>query len=63
MGTGSALFAVFLLSVQAALSYAGRFPDQTFYSFYPIMVGLGAAFGFERWWAHEQGDFNPFHDR
>jgi len=52
--------------VQASLDLAGRPPDSSVYSFYPIMALIGAAFGFERWWAHEQGGdegYNPFHER
>jgi hypothetical protein len=37
-------------------------PDQSILYFYPVMAGAGALFGFERWWAHEQGPYNPFHE-
>ena len=58
-----AIFLLFLVAVQVALGLVGKLPDPTFYDFYPIMVALGAAFGFERWWAYEQGEHNPFHER
>ncbi len=63
MGAGVALFVALLFCLQALLTYAGAAMDSSVYSFYPIMAGLGAMFGFERWWAHEQGGVNPFHDR
>jgi hypothetical protein len=53
----------FLLCLHASLVFVGDSPDSSVYYFYPIMGGLGAAFGFERWWSHEYGDVNPFHDR
>ena len=63
MAMGVVIFVIFLVAVQFALSAAGRPVDSTFYNFYPIMGALGAAFGFERWWGQEQGDYNPFHER
>lgn len=60
---GVMVFVAFLAAVQLALSAAGKPVDSTFYRFYPIMGALGAAFGFERWWGQEQGDYNPFHER
>jgi hypothetical protein len=63
MAMGVAVFVIFLVAIQAALSLAGKPVDSSFYRFYPIMGALGAAFGFERWWGQEQGDYNPFHGR
>jgi uncharacterized membrane protein YjgN (DUF898 family) len=60
---GACIFTLFLAAFQASLYLAGRPPDSSVYNFYPIMALAGAAFGFERWWAHEQGGVNPFHDR
>ncbi|MDV3293958.1 MAG: hypothetical protein LYZ70_06775 [Nitrososphaerales archaeon] len=60
---GGAIFVALLVALQAALAFAGHPVDSSIYKFYPILAGLGAAFGFERWWAHEQGDVNPFHDK
>ena len=63
MAAGVCIFTSFIVAVQVSLDLVGKLPDSTFYNFYPIMVALGAAFGFERWWAYEQGEHNPFHDR
>lgn len=63
MLAGCAIFASFMVCLQAALAFSGRPADASIYNFYPIRGGLGAAFGFERWWAHEQGEVNPFHDK
>ena len=63
MAAGVGIFTLFLVVVQIALGLVGKLPDPTFYDFYPIMVALGAVFGFERWWAYEQGEHNPFHER
>ncbi len=60
---GCAVFVALLVCLQALLVFVGYAVDPSFYNFYPILALLGAAFGFERWWAHEQGDVNPFHDR
>ncbi|MDA4125546.1 MAG: hypothetical protein OK438_08915 [Thaumarchaeota archaeon] len=63
VAAGIAIFIALLLALQAALVYAGAAPDSSVYWFYPIMAVLGALFGFERWWATEQGGNNPFHDK
>ncbi len=63
VAAGSSIFTLFVLMLHVALVYAGRAPDPTVYNFYPIMAALGGAFGVERWWAHEQGEYNPVHDR
>jgi hypothetical protein len=63
MSVGMVFFVALFLFVHIVLIYAGAAPDPTVYRFYPIMAGLGALFGFERWWAHEQGGVNPFHDK
>jgi uncharacterized RDD family membrane protein YckC len=63
LAVGSAFFVILLFAVQVILIFGKLAPDSSFYNFYPIMAGLGALFGFERWWAHEQGGVNPFHDR
>ncbi len=63
VAAGIGIFIVLLLALQAALVYAGAALDPSVYRFYPVMAALGAAFGFERWWATEQGEHNPFHDR
>ena len=61
VGGGVATFVLILAAIQIALSMAGDGSDPSFYNFYPVMAGLGAVFGFERWWGQEQGDYNPFH--
>jgi drug/metabolite transporter (DMT)-like permease len=63
MGAGVLFFVGLFLCLHLLLIYAGAAPDPSVYNFYPLMAGLGALFGFERWWAHEQGGVNPFHDR
>jgi hypothetical protein len=63
VAAGTGIFVVLLLALQAVLVYAGAAPDSSIYRFYPVMAALGAAFGFERWWAAEQGEQNPFHDK
>jgi len=59
-----------LISVSALLVlltlidvYAGVRYDPSVLNFYPLMAGVGALFGFERWWSYESGGTNPFHDR
>lgn len=59
---GACIFVALLVALQVALNYVGVRFDGTFYEFYPIMAGVGAVFGFERWWGQEQGEYNPFHD-
>jgi hypothetical protein len=56
------VFMVLLAALQVALSSVGIRYGGSFYEFYPIMAGLGAIVGFERWWSQELGDYNPFHD-
>ncbi len=63
VAAGIGIFVVLLLALQAVLVYAGAAPDSSIYRFYPIMAALGVVFGFERWWATEQGGNNPFHDK
>ena len=62
MAAGGVIFLVFLFALQVALILANVGLDATFYRFYPIMAAVGAAFGFERWWGQEQGEYNPFHE-
>ena len=59
---GASAFLILPAAVQVALSLVGAPPDATFYRLYPLMAALGAAFGFERWWGQEQGEYHPFHD-
>jgi len=59
---GMGIFMSFLLVLQLSLVYFGTAPDPSVFKFYPIMAGLGALFGFERWWSYEQGEYNPFHE-
>ncbi len=63
VAAGSSIFTLFILMLQVELVRAGQAPDPTVYDFYPIMAALGAAFGVERWWAHEQGEYNPVRER
>jgi hypothetical protein len=62
---GCLIFVVFLLFVQFILAYfaGGAGLDSSFGEFYPLMGGLGAIWGFSRWWSSEQGDYNPFHSK
>lgn len=62
IAAGACAFVALLAALQFALSSVGVKLDATFYDFYPIMAGLGAVFGFERWWGQELGEYNPFHD-
>lgn len=55
-----AMFFVLQMSLQVG---AGYYPDSSVWNFYPLMAFAGAIFGFERWWAYEQGPYNPFHER
>jgi hypothetical protein len=59
---GASIFVLALLGLHLALILAGVGPDSSVLNFYPLMVGAGALFGFERWWSYEQGGVNPFHD-
>ncbi|MDE1853500.1 MAG: hypothetical protein KGI38_07115 [Thaumarchaeota archaeon] len=64
IGAGSMIFMLGLSILLAFLGYAGRvWYDPSVLDFYPLMAGLGALFGFERWWGYEYGETNPFHDR
>ena len=62
VAAGCLVFVSSLAAVQGLLSYAGPAPDSSVFAFCPIMAGLGAAFGFERWWSYELGPCNPFHE-
>jgi hypothetical protein len=62
IAAGACAFMALLAALQVAFGFVGLKMDATFYEFYPIMAGLGALFGFERWWGRELGDYNPFHD-
>ena len=63
VAVGIALFVLGLFVLLGILdSYDAMKPDPSVVNFYPIMAGCGALVGFERWWAHEQGGVNPFHD-
>ncbi|MDE1858141.1 MAG: hypothetical protein KGI26_03630 [Thaumarchaeota archaeon] len=64
LGSGAAIFVLGLFLVLWFLGAAGGFSyDPSVLDFYPVMAGLGAVFGFERWWAHMYGPSNPFHDK
>jgi len=60
---GTLLFLSLIVAVQLVLTLLARGVgiDATFWRFYPLMGGVGALFGFERWWAYEQDGVNPFH--
>jgi len=60
VGSGILIFVSMLSIVLLLVSYAGAM-DSSQLSFYWIMAGAGALFGFERWWSYEQGPVNPFH--
>ncbi|MDG6900653.1 MAG: hypothetical protein JRM80_01630 [Nitrososphaerota archaeon] len=61
-GVGVGFFVSLFLALHLVLIYSGIAPDPSVFRFYPIMAGLGVLFGFERWWAYEQGGVNPFHE-
>lgn len=64
VAAGSGIFAFGLFLLLTAMSvYGGIRLDSSVLNFYPLMAGAGALFGFERWWYHESGGVNPFHDR
>lgn len=56
------VFALFVLLTVMDF-YGGVRLDPSVLNFYPLMAGAGVLFGFERWWAYEQGGVNPFHER
>ncbi len=62
LAAGMFIFVSFLLVLHLSLIYAGVKLDSSIMNFYPMMAGAGILFGFERWWAYEQGGVNPFHD-
>jgi hypothetical protein len=62
ISVGAAFFTGLFLLLYLALVHSGKAPDPSVFRFYPIMAGLGLIFGFERWWAYEQGGVNPFHN-
>jgi len=41
--------------------FANIWFDPSVLEFYPLMAGVGALFGFERWWTYQNGPVNPFH--
>lgn len=53
------LFAILTLTANAGVKYEGP----SVLNFYLFIAGVGALYGFERWWTHEYGPSNPFHDR
>ena len=60
---GASLFVFGLFLFLTFVGVLGRvWFDSSVMNFYPLMAGLGALFGFERWWSYEQGPVNPFHD-
>ncbi len=59
---GVGLFVGLMAVIDAIMLRFLAVPDQSILYFYPVMAGAGALFGFERWWAHEQGPYNPFHE-
>jgi hypothetical protein len=60
---GAFLFVLGLFTFLTLLGAIGGFSfDSSVLSFYPIITGLGALFGFGRWWSYEVGPVNPFHD-
>jgi len=56
------IFVGLLAALQVALKFVGVQLGVSVYEFYPMMAGLGAVVGFERWWGNELGEYNPFHD-
>ncbi len=63
MAFGGSFFVFVLFALLTALGFwGGVWFDPSVGNFYPIMAVVGALFGFERWWAYEQGGVNPFHD-
>jgi hypothetical protein len=59
---GTSIFVLGFMAFHLALVFGGHAPDRSVLDFYPLMAGIGALFGFERWWSYEQGGVNPFHD-
>lgn len=60
---GASLFVLGLFMFLTLLATLGGFSfDSSVLTFYPVMAGLGALFGFERWWSYERGPVNPFRD-
>ena len=62
LAAGASLFVAGLFVTLTSLGAAGVRYDSSVLDFYPVMAGLGAIFGFERWWSHIYGPSNPFHD-
>lgn len=63
VGAGIFIFVSGLFILLTALEYLGGVKyDPSILYFYPFMAALGAVFGFERWWSHQMGPYNPFHD-
>lgn len=62
---GGFIFVLLLFVLQFSLVFlaGGHGIDPSFVDFYPLMGGLGAFWGFERWWSYEGGEYNPFHSR
>lgn len=64
LGFGILLFDGALFVLLALLSYNPYSkPDPSVSNFYWLVTFCGLVFGFERWWHHESGGINPFHDR
>jgi hypothetical protein len=60
---GASIFVAGLFAFLTAIGIIGGiWFDSSVLKFYPMMAGLGALFGFERWWSYEVGPVNPFHD-
>ena len=62
LAAGSFLFVALLFAVHMTMVLASMNSDPSIVNFYPVMGLIGALFGFERWWACEQGPVNPFHE-
>jgi len=64
IAAGGCLFTLGLFLLLTFITvFGGINMDSSVLDFYPLMAGAGALFGFERWWYHESGGVNPFHDR